>query len=126
MSEAITTPQKNDTMRENALPVVRPHYNVRQSEDAFELGVVLPGVRREDISLRLEDSVLQIDARREIPQPEGWKPLRRELADAQYRLALRISIPVDAEHISAKLENGILSLRLPIREEAQPRTIAIQ
>jgi HSP20 family protein len=108
-----------------SLPVVRPQFTVRAADGAYEVGVVLPGVKRDDLKLRLEEGVLRIEARRLAGQPEGWRLLRREIQSLAYRLDLQLSVPVDASRISAKLENGMLALRLPLREEAQPREISI-
>lgn len=113
------------TVREDDLPVVRPHYQVDQSEDAYEVAVILPGVRREDVALRLEEGILRVDARRTVTTPDGWRPLRSEMEAVRYRLDLRVEAPVDGDAIGAKLEDGVLKLHLPLRADAQPRSIAV-
>lgn len=106
-------------------PVVRPRHNVRAVEGAYEVGVLMPGVKREAVTVRLEDDVLRVEGRRDEFNAEGWRPLRRELGPVNYRLELELSVPVDASRISARLEDGVLSLRLPLREEAKAREIPI-
>ncbi len=106
-------------------PVVRPRHNVRAVEGAYEVGVLMPGVKREAVTVRVEDDVLRVDGRRDVFSADGWRPLRRELGPVQYRLELELTVPVDASRISARLEDGVLSLRLPLREEAKAREIPI-
>ncbi|MFM7181825.1 MAG: Hsp20/alpha crystallin family protein [Verrucomicrobiales bacterium] len=105
--------------------VTRPRHTVRALEGAYEVGILLPGVKREDIRVRLEENLLAVEASRPEVTPEGWRPLRREIEPTDYRLELEVSVPVDAARISASLEEGVLSLRLPLREEAKARDIPV-
>lgn len=107
------------------LPLNRPRHTVRAVEGAYEVGVFLPGVKREDIRVRLDESLLTVEASRPDSTPEGWRSLRREIDPAQYRLELEVAVPVDGARISARLEDGVLSLRLPLREESKARDIPI-
>ncbi len=54
-----------------------------------------------------------------------WKPLYRELSDVNYQLKLKLNVPVEDSKLSAKLEDGVLTLTLPVKEAAKPRTIAV-
>ena len=107
------------------LPVTRPRHTVRAVDGAYEVGVFLPGVKRDDVRVRLEENLLTIEATRTDDAPVGWRPLRREIEAASYRLELEVTVPVDATRISASLEDGVLSLRLPLREEAKAREIPV-
>jgi HSP20 family molecular chaperone IbpA len=107
------------------LPVTRPRHTVRALDGAYEVGVFLPGVKREDVRVRLEENLLTVEALRPDETPVGWRPLRREIEPANYRLELEVTVPVDAARISANLEDGVLSLRLPLREEAKAREIPV-
>lgn len=126
MSESVITQPSAEPAVTTDYPVYRPQYTVRQAEGAYEVGVVLPGVKREDVNVRLEEGVLRVEGVRRETTPEGWRVLRREIGGAKFALELRVTVPVDATRISAKLEDGILSLRLPVREEAKAREIAIE
>lgn len=107
------------------LPVTRPRHSVRAIEGAYEVGVFLPGVKRDDVRVRLEENLLTVDATRPDEVPVGWRPLRREIEPTNYRLELEVTVPVDAGRISASLEDGVLSLRLPLREDAKAREIPV-
>ncbi|MEM7144072.1 MAG: Hsp20/alpha crystallin family protein [Verrucomicrobiota bacterium] len=104
---------------------VKPYYTVKQGEDAFELGVVMPGVAKGDVRVSVEDDVLTVAGVRGVSVPEGWRPLHSELSRSDYELELRLNVDVDEDGISAKLEDGILSLRLPLSEAAKPREIEV-
>lgn len=107
---------------------VEPRYTTRQiDEHTWELGIALPGVKRDDVSVSLEDNELEILAHRRDVTPEKWRPLQvGRPAPSNYRLELTLGIEVDPERISAKLEDGILTLRLPVSEAARPRRITIE
>ena len=124
MNEITINPQTSSPVEEPA-PVVRPHYTVRPGEGTYEVSVVLPGVKRGDVSLRLEEGMLHIAAKRRAEVPEGWRPLRREIGPVDFLLDLQVNVPVDGGRITAKLEDGVLNVRLPLREEAQPRQITV-
>jgi HSP20 family protein len=104
---------------------VKPQYTVKEGEEAFELGVVMPGVAKSDVHVAVEDEVLTVTGVRAKSVPEGWKPLHNELSRSDYRLELRLNVDIDEGRISAKLEDGILSLRLPLSEAAKPRKIEV-
>ena len=108
-----------------ATPVVRPRHSVRAVEGAYEVGVLMPGVKRGDVTVRLDEEVLRVEGRRGEFDQEGWRPLRREIGAAVFRLELEVNVPVDPGRISARLEDGVLSLRLPLREEAAARDIPV-
>lgn len=107
---------------------IEPRYNTRRiDEHTWELGIAVPGVKREDVSVSLEDGLLEVVARRVDALPDGWRPLQApRLRPDGYRLQLSLAIEVDPERISAKLEGGILTLRLPVAENAKPRRIVVE
>lgn len=105
----------------------RPAYNIDENEHSYNVEVFIPGVSKAGVSVSLEDETLTIHATRNHDRtPDSWKPLRREIADADYRLQLEVNVPVDRDSISAQVEDGVLSLVLPKAEEAKPRQIAIK
>ncbi|MCB1231790.1 MAG: Hsp20/alpha crystallin family protein [Verrucomicrobiae bacterium] len=107
---------------------VEPRYHTRRvDEHTWQLGVVLPGVKRDDIEISLEENELEVVAHRRHNVPENWRPVQTERpVPTVYRLELTLAIDVDPERISAKLENGILTLNLPVAESAKPRRISVE
>ncbi|MEM8955155.1 MAG: Hsp20/alpha crystallin family protein [Verrucomicrobiota bacterium] len=127
MSEEITKSGCCDVpaVKAESVSTVKPYYTVKQGDDAFELGVVMPGVAKGDVRVAVEDDVLTVAGARVTSVPEGWRPLHSELSQSDYKLELRLNVDVDEAGISAKLEDGILSLRLPLSEAAKPREIEV-
>ena len=103
----------------------KPLYTLTGNADAYEVRVELPGVPKANVKIDLEDNVLSIRAERASPTNESWKPLHREISAQNYLLRLRLNAPVDEEKLNARLEDGILTLNLPIREVAKPRRIEV-
>jgi HSP20 family protein len=105
--------------------LVKPRYDVRSSKDAYEVRVELPGVRKGDVKLDFERGLLTLTAQRQSTAQEGWQTLHRELNRLNYGLQLRVNAPVDERAFVAKLEDGVLTVTLPVKEAAKPRTIEI-
>ena len=103
----------------------KPLYNVNGNAEAYEVRVEMPGVPKGGVKIDLEDSILTIRGERNTTVPEGMKTLHRELSPLSYLLRLRLNTPVDEEQMTAKLEDGVLTLRLPLKEVAKPRQIPV-
>ena len=99
--------------------------DVHEDKDAYHASFEVPGVPKTGVKLDLEDNVLTIRGERASSQPDGMKTLHRELSPLNYLLRLRLNTPVDEEKLTAKLEDGVLSIQLPLKATAKPRTIAI-
>lgn len=104
----------------------KPIYRVLEMQDAFEVRLEMPGVAKAAVSMRLEDGVLTVQGRRTSSVPENWKPLHREIPTEDYLLRLRLNTAVDQDRLEARLEQGVLSLRVPRRDTSRPRQIEIQ
>jgi HSP20 family protein len=111
---------------ETAANVMKPRYTVNVGKDSYDVRVELPGVRKEGVQVNLDRDVLTLRAERKPAAADGWKTLHRELFEASYGLRLKLNAPVDDARLSAKLEDGVLVLNLPLKEAAKPRTIAVQ
>jgi HSP20 family protein len=114
-------PQRDDQ------PVIiqRPPLSTHEDENGVHLQVALPGVRKEDLRLSIHESNLQIQAPRSNNIPEGWKTHRDGGGAIRYELNARLTNRLDGSKAEATLEDGILKLHLPLREEAKPREIQV-
>lgn len=104
----------------------KPVYHIHGNENAYEVRVEMPGVPRQGVSINLEDNILTIRGKRASALPETWKPLHSEISTLDFLLRLRLNTPVDEERLKATVENGVLSVQLPIKEAAKPRRIEVQ
>lgn len=107
-------------------PVFRPHYTSRYDQESWHVAVTLPGVKKEHVSVTVENDLLEVIATRTLDTPGEWRPLGAYVPSRSYRLRLDVGPEVDEKQISGTLEDGILSLRLPLREEVKPRVIEIK
>jgi len=124
----VTAPERVE--REGSV-FVQPRYRARKLDDveAYEVAVVLPGVNKKGLEVSAEEGELTIIGRRGDRVPDGWRPVwggAPEGRPADYRLVLALNVDIDNERISAKLEDGILTLRLPISEASKPKLITVE
>lgn len=103
----------------------RPHYDVSENDEAFDVRVTLPGVNRQGVDISVEEDTLTIVGTRNPAAQVGWRPLRRELPVGDYRLSLRLNVAIKDAKISARVEDGILQLTLPKADEVKPRKIKV-
>jgi HSP20 family molecular chaperone IbpA len=106
-------------------PTLCPVYSIRETPDAFDVTVDLPGVAKDGLEITSEDGLLSVVGRRVWRQPAGWTRLHRESVDADYALTLRHDAAIDAERIQAELRDGVLRLSLPKGEALKPRRIPV-
>ena len=104
---------------------VKPAYDIKETADAFNVVVQLPGVAKDGLEFTAEEGQLRIVGRRAWKQPEGWTPLYRETADATYELVLTHDQAINAEKIHAEIRDGVLRVTLPKAEAVKPRKIVV-
>ena len=103
----------------------RPHYDVFENSDAFDVRVSLPGVERSGVDVSINGDDLNIVATRSGEDQHSWRPLRQELPKGDFRLNLRLNVPIKESKIKAHIENGVLNLQLLKADEFKPRKINI-
>ena len=123
----MTSPTSNRQSTSDTGHLLRkPLYTVSGNAEAYNVLVQLPGVSKTGVRVDFEDNVLTVHGKRSGGTPQEWKLLHSELPAADYQLRLRLNAPVDEEKLSATMENGILTLHLPVKETAKPRRIEVQ
>jgi len=101
-----------------------PAINIREDNDNFYVEVAAPGMKKEDFKVQLEGNSLTISSEKENrqEQKEGERYSRREFSYQSFQRVFELPTHVvDAEHIQAKYENGLLHLLIPKKEEAKQR-----
>ena len=81
---------------------------------------------REQLALRIEDDQLIIEGALTMPAPADMEASYAEMQRPRYRRTFTLSRELDTGRIGAELTQGVLKLRIPKAESAQPRRIAIQ
>jgi HSP20 family protein len=104
---------------------LKPRSSVRESRDG-RLDVVLemPGVRKEDLEIRIENNELRVVGRRQ--QGEEKKYVLRERPRGDFIQSYTLDETVDQTKVEAVLEKGILRLTLDLKEQVKPRTITVR
>ena len=93
--------------------------------DRFFVHLDLPGVDSESIELTSEQNVLTIRAERRFDVQDGDELIVNERPQGVYSRQLFVSDALDLDQIEARYENGVLTLELPVAEQAKPRRIQI-
>jgi HSP20 family molecular chaperone IbpA len=102
-----------------------PYADIYETEQALTLVMEMPGVEKKDISVDLENNILRVDGRIDFTKYEGMEPVYTEYNIGHYTRSFTLSNKIDQEHISAQLDDGVLTLTLPKVKDAQPKRIAI-
>jgi HSP20 family protein len=85
----------------------------------------VPGVDPEKIDVTVDRGVLTVSATREETRTEGESPVVRERLFGSFTRRVRLSDNLDADAIEASNHDGVLEIRIPVREEAKPRKITV-
>lgn len=97
--------------------------NIREQEDAYILSALVPGLNAEDLNIQVLDDVLRIEGEYKMDEQDY---LVRELPSGSFTRTLRLPSVIDADHVEAKIVDGVLTLTLPKAESARPKKISIQ
>lgn len=103
---------------------IAPAATVLENTDGYTLEVEMPGVTKENLEMWVENNELTILGRRSMPSVEGTL-LHRESRSENFRRSFELDPSIDAGKISAKIEQGVVTLTLPKAEQVKPRKIAV-
>jgi HSP20 family molecular chaperone IbpA len=103
---------------------IQPPVDIYEMPEGLVLLADLPGVAPGDLTVRLEDNILTIQARAQ--HAITAEPIYREFELINFFRQFELSDQVDQEKITARLNHGVLTLELPKAEKAKPRQIAVQ
>jgi len=96
--------------------------NIREEEDAYVLSSLVPGLKAEDLNIQVLDDVVRIEGEYKMDETEY---LMQELPHGSFTRTLRLPAVIDADHVEAKIAEGVLTLRLPKTESARPKKINV-
>lgn len=104
-----------------------PALDVHEDEKQYAISVELPGVKKEDVQVELQEGTLTIRGEKSSEREEKKEQRRyTERSYGSFSRSFRLPTDADAEHLDASFRDGVLTITLPKTEEAKPRTIAIK
>ena len=117
----------NDVQKteERTYPKVRPATDIIEREDGFHIFLDLPGVKKDDLLIDLNDNELKVGGKAVHPAQVRTDTLSMEFGSGEYVRTFTLSEVVDRERIKATLKHGVLELFLPKVEKVQPKRIEI-
>jgi HSP20 family protein len=105
--------------------VFRPAVDVVEDAEKISISVDLPGVAQSGLELRIDKDVLTLKGARKLERLENEHYRRYERSAGAFERSFRLPPTVNAEKIEAAMKDGVLTLTLPKKPEAQPRQIKI-
>jgi HSP20 family protein len=100
-----------------------PAVNVKEDNDKFQIEVAAPGMKKDDFKVKVENNVLTISSERKDEKEEKKENYSRKEFSYQ-SFQRRFNLPeghIKSENISARYNDGILTIELPKREEVKPQ-----
>jgi len=126
--DAVTSPEKRQNgsgQSQNAASLMPP-VDVVEDNTGITLYADLPGVSKDKLDLSVEGDTLSIEGTVAIPMPDAMQANYAEVSSPRYRRVFTLSKELDPNKISAELVQGVLKLRIPKAEHAQPRRIEVR
>ena len=116
--------ENRNTKQQRSEQFVTPVSSVIEDGDAYILSAEMPGVNKEGLEISIENNELTIIGRRALPEIEGTL-VHRESRTENFRRAFELDPSIDTAKISARIDQGILTLTLPKAEKLKPRKITV-
>jgi HSP20 family protein len=96
--------------------------NIREEQDAYVLSALVPGLKADDLNIQILEDVVTIEGTYIGDENEY---MLQELPHGEFSRSLRLPVELDATKAEAKIEDGLLTLRVPKAESARPKTIKV-
>jgi HSP20 family protein len=96
--------------------------NIREEQDAYVLSALVPGLKADDLNIQILEDVVTIEGTYIGDENEY---MLQELPHGEFSRSLRLPVELDAAKAEAKIEDGLLTLRVPKAESARPKTIKV-
>ncbi|NTV15111.1 MAG: Hsp20/alpha crystallin family protein [Desulfobulbaceae bacterium] len=103
-----------------------PRTNLYEMKDHFELQAEIPGLRKDDLNIRIQGNYLEISGKHRNETPTGFTAQSLERLDANFSRSFTLPVDIAQEKVEASLRNGILIMTLPKAETAKPRQINVK
>jgi HSP20 family protein len=104
---------------------VYPPLNVFSDRDGYVLRMEVPGFAPEKLAIEAQGRTLTVSGKREIKTPANGSFHRRERSGGEFSRSLQLPSELDLAGAEASCKHGILTIRVPKKEEAKPRQITV-
>ena len=116
----------NRFLNEPGLRPWTPPVDILETENELLLKMDVPDVAQKDVEIRLENDTLTIKGERKFEQADGKGYHRIERSYGTFARSFTLPNTVDMEKVRAEFRNGVLTITLPKKEVAKPRTIKVE
>jgi HSP20 family protein len=123
---AVTSPDQRGNGSGQDVIQLMPPVDVFEDSTGITLYADLPGVPKDQLSLSVEGDLLSIEGKVSIAMPEAMQANYAEVNSSHYRRVFTLSKELDPGKIAAEFGQGVLKLRIPKAEHAQPRRIEVR
>ncbi len=118
------TRENRDADRAQTEQFIVPPSSVLEAPDGYTLEVEMPGVNKEGLDISIENNELTIIGQRSLPKMEGTL-IHHESRPENFRRTFELDPSISADKISAKIDQGVVTLTLPKAEHVKPRKITV-
>lgn len=124
MSNDTAVAKTHETARNEG--ALMPPVDVIEDTSGITLYADLPGLAKDKLHLQVEGDTLTIEGELALDMPEGMEANHAEVSLPRYRRVFTLSKEMDSDKIAAEFNQGVLRLRIPKAEHAQPRRIEVE
>ncbi len=118
------TRETRNGVRAQTEQFIAPAASVTDSAEGYTLEIEMPGVKKDGLDISFENNELTIIGRRSLPSVEGTL-IHHESRAENFRRTFELDPSIDANKISAKIDQGLVTLTLPKAEHVKPRKITV-
>mgnify|MGYP006285931095 CR=1 FL=1 len=111
----------NGNTRTNGVAGKRPATNIYETKDDYRIDLAVPGFSKNDFNIEVENDELRISAAVKSESNESETVLRKEFGFDQFERVFIIPETVDTDSIKASYKNGILSVKMLIKDDFKPK-----
>ena len=104
-----------------------PSVDIRETQDALVFGIELPGLKKEDVEITIENSILTVAGERKFEkETKGESYHRVERSYGSFSRSFTLPTGVQGDQVEASFDAGLLTIKLPKQEQSKPRKISIR
>jgi HSP20 family protein len=124
MQTTVENGQRTSAEQNRQTGYVAPEVNIFETKDGYVVEAEMAGVNKEGLEITVEGNELTIVGHRKS-EPTNGQPLFRERRLANFRRSFELDPAIDTTKVTAKIDQGIVTVALPKSEKVKPRKITV-